>query len=74
MADDRNGKYCPSCKYVDNNDIVKSCRRYPPTVLAETVRERDAYGNTATWEVITSHFPDVDDTDYCGEYKDRSAT
>lgn len=63
MSDGTLGKVCTSCKYASTG----MCHRYPPTVLVE---HHD--NGVHKWEIITSRYVEVNDSDWCGEYKDKS--
>lgn len=69
---DRNGKVCRSCAYSCKSAISLTCRRYPPTALVETRKVRHGY-DTYEDQIITSQFVEVNDEDWCGEYRDKQS-
>lgn len=58
---------CKTCKFYFEQIRDGECRRYPPQLFVMVYTD-------AQDEVDSSHktgFPDVDDGDWCGEYKPK---
>jgi len=58
---------CKDCKFCDVIDPVCDdsdayCHRYPPKIVAFNIRDTDSSGR----------YPEVDEYDWCGEFKKRA--
>ena len=54
---------CDSCFYYKDG----FCFRYPPKVI----NDHSYYVQGIKESIITTRFPEVDKTDFCGEYRKR---
>lgn len=65
-----NGQKCGNCRYYYSTAYDTMCRRYPPVPL-EVTEEHSVPPNYHhdTRLVINSYYPEVDDTSWCGEWK-----
>lgn len=64
---------CGDCRYsIVRSDGVLICRRYPPQVVPELVRDYDAsVSGTITVVGVQTAWPVVDETESCGEHQHK---
>ena len=53
---------CCSCVFWKTGEPFGTCRRKPPQPVVKTIKEVDSEQYFAVW-------PEVNDEDFCGEYK-----
>lgn len=64
---------CETCKYSKlfnlKGKVQMFCRRFPPTVY---IKDKDVVMAHIQTTGIESAFPKVDDSDWCGEYNEKT--